>query len=128
MYNKLILVGFLAKDPELKYLPNGTALTGFSIASNYKYGEHKETLFLECVVFGKNAEYVSKYFSKGNLALVEGRLSERSWEDNLGNKRSKMQLVVNEIKSLTKREDTGTASVKPTEITETPIDNELEPF
>ncbi|MFA4830130.1 MAG: single-stranded DNA-binding protein [Thermodesulfovibrionales bacterium] len=106
MYNKVILVGNLTKDPELRYTPQGTAVASFRIAVNSKIkhqGEFKdETLFISIVVFGKQAENVGQYLSKGKSVLVEGRLQERRWESE-GQQRSKFEVVANSVRFLSKR-------------------------
>jgi single-strand DNA-binding protein len=84
MYNKVILIGNLTKDPELRYTPQGTPVSTFRLATNYRYKHgddmKQETTFIDIVVFGKQAESCSQYLNKGSSALVEGRLQERRWE------------------------------------------------
>ena len=110
MFNKIILIGNLTKDPELRYTPQGTAVASFRIAVNSKIkqqGELKdETLFIGVVVFGKQAESAGQYLSKGRSVLVEGRLQERSWEKD-GQKHSRMEVVASSVRFLSKK--TGTA-------------------
>lgn len=115
MFNKVIFVGNLTKDPELRYSPQGTAVCSFRIAVNsrIKQGEEwkEETLFIDIVVFGKQGESCGKYLAKGKQALIEGRLQERSWESE-GQKRSKMEVVAQNVRFLSKRDggqDTGGA-------------------
>jgi len=83
--NKVMLMGNLCADPEMKALPNGQNVTNFSIATNRTYNDkdgnkQEEAEFHNVVVFGKQAENVSKYLTKGSSAYVEGRLQTRSWE------------------------------------------------
>jgi len=110
MYNKIILIGNLTKDPELRYTPQGTAVTSFRIAVNSKIkqqGELKdETLFINIVVFGKQAESAGQYLSKGKSVLVEGRLQERKWESE-GQQKSRVEVVANSVRFLSKKSSQG---------------------
>jgi len=103
MYNKVVMIGHLTRDIELRYLSNGTALGKSSIATNYSYktstGEKKdETCFLEFDVFGKSAEIINQYVKKGNKVLLEGRLVLQQWTAPDGTKRSKHSLNVENFK------------------------------
>lgn len=99
-FNKVILMGNLTRDPQLKYLPSQTALVEFGIACNRKFktqsGEQRdEVCFVDCVVFGKRAEVINQHFSKGKPIFVEGRLKYDTWEDKQnGGKRSKLSVMV----------------------------------
>ena len=99
-FNKVILMGHLTRDPQLKFLPSQTALTEFGLACNRKFktaaGEAKEeVLFVDCAAFGRTAEVINQYFTKGSAIFVEGRLKYDSWEDKQGGgKRSKLTVVV----------------------------------
>lgn len=101
MYNRIILIGNLTKDPELRYTPSGMAVTTFRLAVNskLKIGNdlREETLFIDTVVFGKQAETCNQYLGKGRKVLVEGRLQERKWESN-GQQRSKFEVVASAVK------------------------------
>lgn len=105
-FNKVILMGNLTRDPELRYTPNGLAVTkiGMAINSRIKQGEEwkDEVCFVDVVVFGKLAENCSEYLSKGRLALIEGRLQWRSWEDQNGQKRSKHEIVAQNVQFMPK--------------------------
>ncbi|OHE59172.1 MAG: single-stranded DNA-binding protein [Thermodesulfovibrio sp. RBG_19FT_COMBO_42_12] len=106
MYNKIILIGNLTKDPELRYTPQGTPVASFRLAVNYRYKQSdemkQETMFIDNVIFGKQAESCSKYLNKGSSVLVEGRLQERRWESN-GQQRSKFEVVAQSVRFLSKR-------------------------
>lgn len=106
MYNKIILIGNLTKDPELRYTPQGTPVASFRIAVNSKYKQSdevkQETLFIDNVVFGKQAESCSKYLNKGSSVLVEGRLQERRWEAN-GQQKSKFEVIAQSVRFLSRR-------------------------
>lgn len=103
MFNKVIMAGNLTADPELRYTPQGTAVTTLRLAVNSRVksgDEYKdEALFIDVVVWGKQAETSSQYLSKGRGVLVEGRLQERKWESD-GQKRSKMEIVAQNVRFL----------------------------
>ena len=101
MLNHIELMGRLTKDPELRKTESGASVTTFPIAvdrdfKNKMTGE-KETDFIDVVAWNNTAEYVSKYFSKGRMAVVEGRLQIRNWEDKDGNKRRNAEVIVSNI-------------------------------
>ncbi len=134
MYNKVILIGNLTKDPELRYTPQGTPVTSFRLAVNYRYKQSasggddmkQETLFIDNVIFGKQAESCSKYLNKGSSVLVEGRLQERRWESD-GQQKSKFEIVAQSVKFLSRKTGPGESvtegdTVPPEETTD------LEPF
>ena len=103
--NKVFLMGNLTRDPELRYIPSGTAVATFGLAVNRRYtsatGEKKEDVaFLRIVVWGRRAEVCGEYLSKGSPIFVEGRLQSRSWEGNDGVKRSTVEIVADNIQFL----------------------------
>ncbi len=106
MYNKIILIGNLTKDPELRYTPQGTPVATLRLAVNHRYKQademKQETMFIDSVVFGKQAETCSKYLNKGSSVLVEGRLQERKWESN-GQQKSKFEVVAQSVRFLSKK-------------------------
>ena len=106
MYNKIFLIGNLTKDPELRYTPQGTPVTTLRIAVNHKYKQademKQETMFIDNVVFGKQADSCSKYLNKGSSVLVEGRLQERRWESN-GQQKSKFEVIAQSVRFLSKK-------------------------
>lgn len=100
MLNKIFIMGRLTRDPELRRTSNGTAVASFSLAvdRDYKNADGtKETDFIDVVAWRQSAEFVSKYFSKGRMAVVEGRLQMRDWTDKDGNKRRNAEVVVDNI-------------------------------
>ena len=111
--NKVMLIGNLTRDPQLKYLPNQTAVCEFGLAVSRKYkaanGEQREdTAFVDCTVFGKGGEIFNQYMTKGKPVFVEGRLKFDSWEDkNGGGKRSKLAVVVEDFQFLGGRDQAG---------------------
>ena len=100
MLNKIIIMGRFTHDPELRRTGSGTAVTSFSLACDRDFksqsGE-KETDFIEVVAWKNTAEFVSKYFSKGRMAVVEGRLQIRDWTDKAGNKRTTAEVVADNV-------------------------------
>ena len=100
MLNKVVLMGRLTKDPALRRTGSGTAVTSFSLACDRDFkslsGE-KETDFIEVVAWKNTAEFVSKYFSKGRMAVVEGRLQIRDWTDKDGGKRRSAEVVADNV-------------------------------
>ena len=100
MLNKIIIMGRLTRDPELRRTGSGTAVTSFFLACDRDFksqsGE-KETDFIEVVAWKNTAEFVSKYFSKGRMAVVEGRLQIRDWTDKAGNKRTTAEVVADKV-------------------------------
>jgi single-strand DNA-binding protein len=128
MYNKVIFAGNLTRDPELRYTPQGTAVTNITIAVNsrVKQGEEfrDETLFIDIVVFGKQAENVAQYLAKGRGVIVDGRLRERRWEYE-GQQKRKMEVIANTVRFLPRRDEAPPRDddfIPPEESTE------LEPF
>lgn len=108
--NKVFLMGNLTRDPELRYVPSGSAVANFSIAINRTYkdnaGEKKEDVsFIRVVVWGKMAEICGEYLTKGRPVLVEGRLKSRSWEGQDGQKRSALDVVAINVQFLGSRGD-----------------------
>lgn len=96
-YNKVLLMGNLTKDPELRYTPQGAAVANLRMAVNRKYRDKNQELkeevcFITAVVWNKQAEVCNQYLHKGSSVFVEGRLQSRSWEDNTGAKRSVIEV------------------------------------
>lgn len=104
--NKVILIGRLGQDPELKYTPSGAAVCNFSLATSESWndkatGEKQErTEWSRIVVWGKLAELCNQYLAKGRQAFVEGRLQTRSWEDDAGNKRYSTEINATTVQFL----------------------------
>lgn len=101
-YNRVILAGNLTRDPELRYIPSGQPVTNFTVAINRNYttqsGERREeTSFIPIVVWGKQAETCNQYLTKGRAVLVEGRLQQRSWENQEGQRRSIIEVVADRV-------------------------------
>ena len=100
MLNKIIIMGRLTRDPELRRTQSGTAVTSFSLAVDRDFksqsGE-KETDFIDIVAWRNTADFVSKYFSKGRMAVVDGRLQIRDWVDKDGGKRRSAEVVADNV-------------------------------
>lgn len=107
-FNKVILLGNLTRDPEIRYTPNGTAVANFSLAVNRRFrqgGEVKEEVsFIDIVVFGKQAETCGQYINKGDSVLIDGRLQQRRWETEDGQKRNKIEVVAQSIQFMPRRQ------------------------
>jgi len=114
-FNRVILLGNLTRDPEVRYIPSGTAVASFAIAVNrrYKQGDEMkdEVSYIDIVVFGKTAENCGQYLNKGDAILVEGRLQQRRWDDkDSGQKRSKVEVVAQTVNFMPKRSGQGTGA------------------
>ena len=122
--NKVFLIGRLTRDPELRYTPSGKAVAtlGFATSREFVTGEEKreETCFLNLVVWGRRAEVCAEYMKKGSLIFVEGRLQYRKWETQDNEKRSTVEVVVEDFQFLdrppasvnSEKEETGDADQK----------------
>lgn len=100
MLNKVILMGRLVRDPELRQTNGGTSVTSFTLAIDRdRKGQNgeKQTDFIDCVAWGHQAEFVNQWFTKGMLAIVVGRLQSRNWEDKNGNKRVSVEVNTDEV-------------------------------
>ncbi len=110
--NKVFLMGNLTADPELRYTPSGTAVADLGLAVNSRFtskdGEKREeTLFVDVVVWQKQAENCCQYLSKGRPVMIEGRLKLDTWENQQGEKRSKIRVVANNVQFLGRPEDSS---------------------
>lgn len=143
-FSKVIIVGNITRDPELRSTPSGTQVCGFSVAVNRNYrdgsGEQKENVsFFDCSAWGKSGEIIAQYAKKGSGILVSGRLEQRSWEDKEGQKRSRVEIVVEDFNfiggndggaSSSSKGASGAAAsdVAPDDISDEPIDLSEIPF
>ena len=101
--NSITVAGSLGRDAELKYLPNGDAVLNFSVADSA--GRDKPTIWWNCQLFGKRAESLAQYLTKGQAVAVSGSVSEREWTDKDGNTKKSMNVRVNEVALQGKREE-----------------------
>ena len=101
MLNHIVIMGRLTRDPELRRTGSGIAVASFSVAVDRDFGKNengeKETDFIDCVAWRQTGEFVSKYFTKGRVAVVSGRLQIRSWTDKDGNKRRTAEVVAENV-------------------------------
>ena len=104
-FNKVHLMGNLTRDPELRYTSGGTAVASFGLAVNrkFKQGEEwkDEVCFVDITVWAKQGENCAEYLNKGSLVFIEGRLNYQTWEAEGGQKRSKLEVVANNVQFLT---------------------------
>ena len=115
--NRVILIGRLTRDPEIRYTPAGTAVASFSLANSRSYavtGEKKEQVsYFDCIAWSKLGEIITEYCKKGHRIAVEGRLQQSRWDDQDGKKRSKVELVIENFQFLTGKEQGGEYSAEP---------------
>ena len=101
MLNHIVIMGRLTRDPELRRTGSGTPVSSFTLAVDRDYsgkdGNEKETDFIDCVAWRQTGEFVSKYFTKGRMAVVSGRLQNRNWTDKDGNKRRSAEVVADNV-------------------------------
>ena len=112
MLNKAILMGRLTADPELRKTTSGTSVTSFTLAVNrdFKKDGQQETDFINCVAWKNTAEFVCKYFQKGQQAAVDGSIQTRSYTDKDGNKRTAFEVLVNNIYFTDSKKETAPQS------------------
>jgi single-strand DNA-binding protein len=112
-FNKILLMGNLTRDPQMKYLPSQTAVCEIGIAANRKFRtqdgqDREEVLFVDCTAFGRQAEVINQYCSKGKPIFIEGRLKLETWEDKQGGgRRSKHTVVIDNFQFIGGRDDAG---------------------
>lgn len=97
MINKVILMGRLTRDPELRHTGSGTPVCSFTVAVDNGYGDNRSTDFINCVAWNKSAEFVEKYFTKGRMIIVVGRIQTRTWEGQDGKKNYVTEVVASEV-------------------------------
>ena len=128
MINKVILMGRLTRDPEMRHTNSGTPVTTFSIAINSGYGENQRTDFVNCLAWNKTAEFVSKHFTKGKLIVIaDGRISTRSWETQDGKRAYATEVVAQEVNFGESKSSQQTATQPPMQDDDddfTPLDEE----
>ena len=113
-FNKVILLGNLTRDPEMRYTSNGTPVASFGLAVNRRYGQgderKEEVCFVDISTFGRQAELASEYLKKGRMVLIEGRLQFRNWEDQNGQRRSKLDVVAERVNFMPRASQEGGGS------------------
>ena len=142
-FSKAIIVGNMTRDPELRSTPSGAQVCSFTVAVNRNYrdgsGDNKEQVsFLDCSAWGRSGEIIAQYAKKGSGILVSGRIEQRSWEDKEGQKRSRVEIVVEDFNFIGggngdggSRNSSAAAEpqdVAPDDISDEPIDLSEIPF
>ncbi|GHU80293.1 hypothetical protein FACS1894191_5240 [Clostridia bacterium] len=110
MYNRIIIVGRLTADPELRQTPNGVSVTSFSLAVSRAYtprGGERQTDFFDVVAWRQNAEFICKYFTKGSAVLIEGTMESRSFVDKSGNNRRVWEVIAENARFVESRAASG---------------------
>ncbi len=110
MLNVVVLTGRLTADPELRHTPNDIAVTSFTIAVNRRFarsGEERQTDFIDIVAWRNTAEFVCKYFKKGQLIAVEGSIQTRTYQDKEGNKRKAFEIVANNLQFVESKKESN---------------------
>ncbi len=108
MLNKAILVGRLTKDPELRSTQSGVSVATFTVAVTRSYarqGEERQTDFINCVAFRNTADFISRYFAKGNMIGVDGAIQTRTWDDQEGKRHWVTEVIVNEAHFVESKKD-----------------------
>ena len=106
--NKWEIIGHLGSEPEMRFTPSGAPVTSFNIATNYGYGERKETVWARVTCWNKQAEFANQYGHKGSLARVEGEARMASYENRDGETRYNLELTAREVMFLNKRKQEET--------------------
>ena len=112
MFNLVVLTGRLTADPELKTTPNGISVTSFSIAVSRRYraGEETQADFINIVAWRQTAEFITKYFKKGNMIGIEGSIQTRRYTDKSGNNRTAFEVVANNAQFVESKKDTSNSA------------------
>jgi single-strand DNA-binding protein len=123
--NKVMIIGHLGRDPEMRYTPSGRPVTTFSVATSRSWstadGErHSETEWFNIVAWSNLAEICKQHLTKGQQVYIEGRLQTRRWEDKEGNKHSSVELVANEMMTLSDHREAVAGSSHSTDASESP--------
>ena len=104
-FNLVVLTGRLTANPELKTTPNGVSVCSFDIAVDSGYGDNKQTNFIKIIAWRGSAEFVTKYFQKGNMIGIEGSIQTRKYQDKNGNNRIAFEVVANNIQFVESKKD-----------------------
>ena len=127
--NECILIGRMARDPELKFTPQNVAVTTFTLAVDRKFskGEEKQADFINCVAWRNTAEFVAKFFQKGQMMALTGNLQVRSWEDTQGNKRFATEVIADKVEFCGSKYEEPSASAPKDNFEPVEVDGDL-PF
>ncbi len=133
--NKVIIIGRLGKDPDMRYAPSGTAIASFTLATNHSTKDadgnwNQQTEWHSIKSFGRQAEFVGEYLKKGKLAFIEGRLQTSSWEDQNGQKKYRTDIIANDVQMLGSKGDgerqDSPPDTKPESTPEPPVNDQVE--
>ena len=124
MLNMTVIQGRLTKDVELRHTQSGTAVASFTVAWSEKYKKQERKLFLPCVAWSGTGEFVSKYFSKGDQIIIEGKLNTRTWTDSNGNNRSVIELTADKA-HFAGSKNSGTQTTAPIVECDEPVFEEI---
>lgn len=116
MINRIVIMGRLTADPEYKQTPNGTAVVTFSVAVDRNYtakGQEKQTDFIPCVAWRATADFIRRYFAKGNMIALDGSLQIRKYTDKQGNHRSVFEVVVDQVSFAGSKSESATTAADP---------------
>jgi single-strand DNA-binding protein len=124
-FNKIMIVGYLGRDPEIRYTPQGQAVCNFSIATTEKRkdntGDQQEiTTWFRVTLWGRQAEVANQYLAKGRQVYIEGRLRQNDYTDREGNRRTSLEVSATDIQFLSPRGDEGGVSQQPSSVTSQP--------
>ena len=126
--NRVMLIGRLTRDPELKYTPTGTAVANFSIANGRKFKDKEETSFFSVIAWGKLGELVCQYQKKGSQIAIEGRLQQRSWENDKCEKRSVVEIVAENVQFIGSRGSSSQVDLSAGGPVDNPFNDDDVPF
>jgi single-strand DNA-binding protein len=130
--NKVILIGNLGKDPNLKHTQGGSPVTSFSLATSEKWAKdgqsHEKTTWHNVVIWGKLAEFADQYLQKGSQVYIEGKIDYRMWEDKDGNKRNRTEIIAERLAFLSSKQSNGNNDNHSNERSEQPPPNDDIPF
>lgn len=124
MLNQTILIGRLTRDPELKKTQKNQSVTNINVACDTGFDDKKQTDYINCVVWNKQADFVARYLKKGSLIAIQGKIQSRSWEDSYGKKQHVQEVLVRSVMSLESKSKQAIAQQSTEEIyNELDIDN-----
>ena len=124
-FNKITIVGYLGRNPELRYTPNGTAVCDFSMATSEKKGDADVTTWFKVTVWGKQAEVANQYLTKGTQVYIEGRVSLREYTDRDGNKRTSLEVNATDMKFIGAKGEAKAASAGASASAAAPSDDDV---
>jgi single-strand DNA-binding protein len=113
-FNKIIIVGYLGRDPELRHIPNGNSICNLSVATTEKRGDKESTTWFRIAVWGKQGEMCNEYLAKGRQVYIEGRLRAEEYTDREGGKRTSLEVNATDVRFLGKNENGASAPRKAT--------------